>query len=54
MTPSRMVSIYKAFDSFSKVIKDQYTLMGMTKLRPLDEVNTHDEVILNDDETSHH
>ena len=29
-------------------------LMGVTRLRPLDEVNTHDEVILDDEETSHH
>ena len=35
-------------------------LMGMTRLHPIDEANTndeestHDEVILNNEETSHH
>ena len=29
-------------------------VMGVTRLHPLDEVNIHDEVILNDEETSHH
>ena len=29
-------------------------LMGMTRLHPLDEANTHDEVILSDEETNHH
>ena len=29
-------------------------LTGVTRLRPLDEANVHDEVILIDEETSHH
>ena len=29
-------------------------LMGMTRLHPLDEANTRDEVVLSDEETSHH
>ena len=29
-------------------------MMGMTMLYPIDEANTHDEGVLNDEETSHH
>ena len=31
-----------------------FVVMGVTRLRPLDEVNNHDEIIPNDEETSHH
>ena len=46
---------YGEFWTFNIVIDlTLYRIIVMTRLRPLDEVNTHDKVILNDEETSHH